>query len=64
MKNGTRQITVEISRELDDKLESILRHSNRHELPEGQPATKSELVEDAIHLWVEGYIAKFADPQD
>lgn len=64
VKNGTRQITVEISRELDDTLESILRHCNGHELPEGKPSTKSKLVQDALHLWVEDYIAKFADPQD
>lgn len=64
MRNRNRQITVEIPEELDDKLESILRHSNRRELPEGPPATKSGLVQDALNLWVEDYIAKFEDPQD
>ena len=58
MKNGTRQITVGIPEELDDKLESILRHRG----PKGKPLTKSGLIQDAINLWGEDYIAKFEVP--
>ena len=58
MRNRNRQITVEIPEELDDKLESILRHRG----PKGEPLTKSGLIQDAINLWGEDYIAKFEDP--
>ncbi|WP_188429691.1 hypothetical protein [Kroppenstedtia guangzhouensis] len=47
MRNRNRQITVEIPEELDDKLESILRHRG----PKGEPLTKSGLIQDAINLW-------------
>lgn len=64
MGSGTRRITVEIPGVLDDKLERILRHSNQNRPQEEQPATKSGLIQEALDLLAEEYIAKFEDPQD